>query len=630
MGTATDQFWPNNLHVALVKLHKNAATITADEWEKINEASSIVQKQDSRSHPSFNHSQDNTQKPGEKRQRTPTLDHVAEDLNNSLEDTSVESEDTHTQMMKTSIDRQWSMGRVSLLLLLLVSMTDVILHLADAKMDSLQAITDYDALSSEVIRPAFQYTSQNQQTASNAMPGSDASVFSSLTFVLDPIISSVSSDNSWLDGVVESFTSVMLSARESLGISDNSDATNFLLSTPRGGTSISSTRKRKTLKKSHHTFALSSSEPFISLKDIAQMTLRDVAMEFRYALESTRKDFNRGKFTSKASPRVKKAFDQMSAAAAQSRGKHVKIPTTTLGLTAGDIDALQFCAAMRIFAEWRVLRQVPEGYKGYSVGMSLGQKDVVQNVAKIEHAVHSLIEHRENELTSQEGSEEEVLSPTLRDLLQFEVDSEVHGTKLPKLKEKSGAMGLLWVRRQLHYQTEIFTNVIKVPKQYGSTRAAVSAAYNEVYDKFHGWAVQKIFNYSFQAAPEGREIYNYMNPEKLKEATEDLKSAASKGDVPRVSSPTNKEEGNPLDRFGKHVSNEWGKLIRVFSKSESKFTVAYEMNSNNEANAQDYIDNVMKTDAHEAILVYLDVAQPLLLDLANLFDEFDMDDPTKV
>jgi hypothetical protein len=186
-----------------------------------------------------------------------------------------------------------------------------------------------------------------------------------LNFVLDPIVSSVSGDrDSWLEEVVESFTDAMQLARETLRLSGSNDVTNSILKTPRGGSTTESKRKRKTLKKSHHTFALSSSEPFISIKDIAQLTLRDVAMTFRYALESTRKEFNKNKFTSKASPRVKKAFDQMSAAAAQSRGKHVSVARTESGLNNGDIDALHFCAAMRIFAEWRVVRQVPEGYKG--------------------------------------------------------------------------------------------------------------------------------------------------------------------------------------------------------------------------------------------------------------------------
>ncbi|KAL3943912.1 MAG: hypothetical protein SGBAC_002029 [Bacillariaceae sp.] len=535
-------------------------------------------------------------------------------------------------MNRISIERQWTLGRVSVLFLVFISLTDVILHNVDAKMDSLESIAEYDALSSEVIRPAFRYTT------STDMQGSEDRTFSSLAFVLEPIISSVTNDN-WLDGVVQSFTSAMYSARDSFRLSD--DSTMSILNTPRGGTTTTTTtskRKVKTLKKSHHTSALSSTEPFISLKDIAQLTLREVAMTFRYALESTRKDFNKNKFTSRASPRVKKTFDQMSAASARSRGKDVKVPTTKSGATSGDIDALQFCAAMRIFAEWRVVRQVPEGYKGYAVGMSLGQKDVVQNVAKIEHAVHSLIEHRENELTQEGKEEEEVQSPTLRDLLEYEVETEFHGSKLPKLKDKSAAMGLLWVRRQLHYQTALFKNVIKVPQQFESSAEAVTAAYSEVYDKFHGWAVQKIFNYSFQAAPDAQEIYNYMNPEKLKEATEEARTATFNGEATRrqPSSMKKKEKGNPLDRFGKHIGNEWGKLtgsvMKLFGKSESKSMndMMEEETDSDEASVQDYIDDVMQTEAHDQILEYLMVAQPLLKDLSNLFDEFNMDDPTKV
>jgi hypothetical protein len=47
----------------------------------------------------------------------------------------------------------------------------------------------------------------------------------------------------------------------------------------------------------------------------------------------------------------------------------------------GEIDALKF-SSHAFFAEWRIVRQIPVGYKGYAVGMSLGHKDVVQNLAK--------------------------------------------------------------------------------------------------------------------------------------------------------------------------------------------------------------------------------------------------------
>ena len=77
------------------------------------------------------------------------------------------------------------------------------------------------------------------------------------------------------------------------------------------------------------------------------------------------------------------------------------------------------------------------------------------------------------------------------------------------------------------YQTEVFANVLLVPSQYETVTDAVAAAYSTVYDAFHGWAVQKIFNYSFQAAPDSDLIFRHMNPSKLKEVTD----AALSGDI---------------------------------------------------------------------------------------------------
>jgi hypothetical protein len=44
---------------------------------------------------------------------------------------------------------------------------------------------------------------------------------------------------------------------------------------------------------------------------------------------------------------------------------------------------LKFSSSYAYFAERRIVRQVPVGYKGYAVGMSLGHKDVVQNSGKL-------------------------------------------------------------------------------------------------------------------------------------------------------------------------------------------------------------------------------------------------------
>ena len=159
--------------------------------------------------------------------------------------------------------------------------------------------------------------------------------------------------------------------------------------------------------------------------------------------------------------------------------------------------------------------------------MNLGHKDIVQNLGKMETAVHEWLDYRREQVAMERAWEpnsgdgdfydDELRSPTLRDLLEHEVDCNVHA-HLPRLVEKSAAMGLLWVRRQLHYQTSIFSNILRVPETFPSSHAAVASAYAQVYGHYHGWAVQKIFNYSFQAAPAVSEIYKFMNPHRLRTA----------------------------------------------------------------------------------------------------------------
>lgn len=316
----------------------------------------------------------------------------------------------------------------------------------------------------------------------------------------------------------------------------DSESSSVLSDIPRGGAGSahdsSTNSKSKRRNKKHRAEPLfSATNPFVSVKEITQMTLADVAITFKYAIESSKEGFDRKLFQSKGdnghapSKLMLSVIDVIDDASQESRGNNI-LPTLThmsdksedRSVKTGEVDALKFCAAMRILAEWRVIRQVPAGYKGYAVGMNLGHKDVVQNLAKIETVVHDWIASHSTE------NEDTLRSPTIRQLLQYEVNHNVHpNNKLPILKEKSVGMGLLWVRRQLHYQTAIFANILNVPDRYPETKTAVGAAYTEVYGKYHGWAVQKIFNYSFQAAPQAVVIYRHMNPKHLAKVMEGAK-----------------------------------------------------------------------------------------------------------
>ena len=154
--------------------------------------------------------------------------------------------------------------------------------------------------------------------------------------------------------------------------------------------------------------------------------------------------------------------------------------------------------------------------------MKMGHKDVVNNIAKIEGAAHDYIDdQKENHDVS------EIYGPTLRQLLQFEKEKDRH-PKLPRLREVSGAMGLLWVRRQLHFQLSFFENALDT--SFTTTADAFQAAYARVYSNFHGMAVKKIFNYSLKAAPEIQEVYECMKPPEGNEAGDVEKDALANMD----------------------------------------------------------------------------------------------------
>jgi hypothetical protein len=55
---------------------------------------------------------------------------------------------------------------------------------------------------------------------------------------------------------------------------------------------------------------------------------------------------------------------------------------------------------------------------------------------------------------------------------QHEIELRVH-SHLPALADKSAASGLLWAKRQIHYQTMLFENISQIPFAFPSSKAAV-------------------------------------------------------------------------------------------------------------------------------------------------------------
>lgn len=484
-------------------------------------------------------------------------------------------------------------------------------------------------------------------------------------------------------------------------------------------------RRKKLLLDTKHVpqSILGATDPFLSTKHIAELTLLDITKVFEYAMYNNREGFDGRVFMKDASKTLELALTSMDAVTSKARGADVSPVSTstdngnstisTLSSNGyGDIDVLQFCAAMRIFAEWRIVRQVPDGYKGYSVGMSLGHKDIVQNIAKVELAYYLWTEEQRWQINNSENATiTELVSPTLKDLLQQEVDLDVHEGRLPRLKDKTCAMGLLWVRRQLMYQTHIFRNVHS--GDFEDAVSAVTAGYMQVYEKYHGWAVQKIFNYSFKAAPEAEEIYKFMNPvilenvlantremritvhpegdmnediqqdgidreavlvsvekvhgekefsdvpQSVNTSEDELSSCCSSATSSSHESDERRENENPLERLGSHIGSEWDKLaihvvtewdklatnvVNILNKDNRKNEKSAKSGTNDmvrggsdskgrklsQEEMETHVASEMTRVAHEQIGAYLEMVEPLLRDLKGLFDEMNMEDPTKV
>ena len=352
-----------------------------------------------------------------------------------------------------------------------------------------------------------------------------------------------------------------------------------------------SSKKKK--QKSDRPCALSATKPFFAPEQIGQLTLTDVGKAFDYATKSTRQGFDKRQyqqsFQQQQQPIVLKLFQAMDQAAATSRGKGGQAAVTGTAAAAaaadpshnnrqqhGDMDTFQFCAAARLLSEWRLVRQVPEGHKRYASSMKLGHKDVVQNINKMETAAHEYMDAQPQpqQQTPQQLNNNRQSSPSLRDMLQYEIDKEYHPER-PKLQEASGAMGLLWVRRQLEFQTTTFQNLLDIPSKISTPAEALAVAYDHVYMNVHKWATQKIFRYTMQEGPEIHEVYQCMNPKRLQ--------AVQAAGVP----------GESSEALEKRV---W---------------------------------EAMEEDAHHHIQAFVKDIQPVLDDLAALFDEFNMNDPKK-
>jgi hypothetical protein len=436
--------------------------------------------------------------------------------------------------------------------------------------------------------------------------------------------------------------------------------------------------------------AISGKDSFLEKSIIADLTLGDVKELFSYSIECNIAGFTRPSFASRLRPAARKAIDAIDTAVQASRGPDVKQSKASDSWEYGQVDALVFMAVVRVFAEWRNLRLVPDGFQRYAVGMNLARRDLVQNINKMETAAHAWLTYYEGTKSSQDHLN--MASPTLRELLQHEIDQKIH-TRLPRLRDHSAASGFLWTNRQLHYQTAIFSNTMEVPILFPTSKAALTAAYKQVYEDYHGFFVKAIFQNSFEAAPEPEVVFHFMSLPSLSD-NDDLTVPSSVEEEDDCSSwvqfpvdteplphyhedwnkeleensheqfgnhdptePSSDEEEddefdswvqfpvdtepliyheiwteeldlNPLEQFGDHLLSELDKMGRFWDQCRGVNMTQHP--SRNVFHVTTPISTQAAKTSQNDIPSYMNILQPFLLGLDALIDEMGINDPTKV
>jgi len=377
------------------------------------------------------------------------------------------------------------------------------------------------------------------------------------------------------------------------------------------------------------SMSISSKEPFHPTEEITKMSVTDIRDVFRYAVECNQVGFTKKAFLSQVRPAAKLAIAAIDRAVEASRGATIRLSQSA---DCGDIDVLTFAAAVRLFAEWRSLRLVPRGYHRFAYSMGLAKRDLILNVKKIEAAAHAWMKFHESEVLMSRTDFTGLASPSMRDVIQHEIDQKMH--PLPRLSNKSGASGFLWTKRQLQYQTTVFQNLAQVPTVFPSAKSAVSAAYQLVYEKYHGFLAKRIFQSSFEAAPDANTILKHMRP------PSDVCPIDNRGAWIHLE----RQYAHPIPNGRKvdfpknpiyHVASHLTKLQSLFAQCagfDGKARAS--MNALASVKSLSYMESSRSKQVKEApktdILQYLHFMQPFLQGLDNLVSELNINDPTKV
>jgi hypothetical protein len=157
--------------------------------------------------------------------------------------------------------------------------------------------------------------------------------------------------------------------------------------------------------------------------------------------------------------------------------KHFEPVLKGRGITS-DIDTLRLLQACRRFESLMK-----------NIGERQVAKDMEGNIEKVLALYQQTPPHRRG---------------TVSALLEYEKAMGIHGPH-GTLKDPSAAVGMLWIRRSLSFQSRVYKSLLEpgmAPKD------ATMAAYRSELQPYHGWALQQVYKLSLQyASPSRREMF---------------------------------------------------------------------------------------------------------------------------
>lgn len=121
------------------------------------------------------------------------------------------------------------------------------------------------------------------------------------------------------------------------------------------------------------------------------------------------------------------------------------------------------------------------------VGQRQSAKDLSNNIKKVEKLFHIAPRKDRHSMSA---------------LLRFEKGMGIHGPH-GHLKDPSGAIGLLWIRRSIDFQYRMYKQILET--QRGPVEAAMIAYHLEL-QPFHAWPLQRLYSVAMKTMmPETRE-----------------------------------------------------------------------------------------------------------------------------